>query len=192
MTSKIRSTTILSVRRGAEVALGGDGQVSLGSTVIKGSAKKIRALAGGKVIIGFAGATADALTLLEKFEQKLAAHKNNLLRAAIELAKLWRTDRMLGKLESLLIAIDAQNSLMISGKGDVLEADDGVLAIGSGGAYATAAARALLRHSELSATEIVTAAMKIAAEICVYTNENITVRTLPGKNETPANSPKRK
>ena len=175
---KIRSTTIISVRRGGQVAIGGDGQVSLGDTVLKGSAKKIRELAGGRVLVGFAGATADAFALLEKFEQKLGEHNNNLRRAAIELAKLWRTDRALRRLESMMVAVDKESSLILGGGGDVIEADDGILAIGSGGQYAAAAARALLRHTKLGAEEIVREALTIAGEICVYTNAQLTVRTL--------------
>lgn len=175
---KIRSTTILSVRRGGQVAIGGDGQVSLGNTVLKGSAKKIRELAGGKVYVGFAGATADAFALLEKFEQKLGEHNNNLRRAAIEMAKLWRTDRALRRLESMMVVVDKENSLILGGSGDVIEADDGILAIGSGGQYAAAAARALLRHTEMTAEEIVREALTVAGEICVFTNNNLTVKTL--------------
>ncbi len=175
---KIRSTTIISVRRGGQVAIGGDGQVSLGDTVLKGGAKKIRELAGGRVLVGFAGATADAFALLEKFEQKLGEHNNNLRRAAIELAKLWRTDRALRRLESMMVAVDKESSLILGGGGDVIEADDGVLAIGSGGQYAAAAARALLRHTKMGAEEIVREALTIAGEICVYTNAQLTVRTL--------------
>lgn len=175
---KIRSTTIISVRRGGQVAIGGDGQVSLGDTVLKGGAKKIRELAGGRVLVGFAGATADAFALLEKFEQKLGEHNNNLRRAAIELAKLWRTDRALRRLESMMVAVDKESSLILGGGGDVIEADDGVLAIGSGGQYAAAAARALLRHTKMGAEEIVREALTIAGEICVYTNDQLTVRTL--------------
>ncbi|MBP5233769.1 MAG: ATP-dependent protease subunit HslV [Planctomycetes bacterium] len=175
---KIRSTTIISVRRGGQVAIGGDGQVSLGDTVLKGGAKKIRELAGGRVLVGFAGATADAFALLEKFEQKLGEHNNNLRRAAIELAKLWRTDRALRRLESMMVAVDKESSLILGGGGDVIEADDGVLAIGSGGQYAAAAARALLRHTKMGAEEIVREALTIAGEICVYTNAQLTVRAL--------------
>ena len=175
---KIRSTTIISVRRNGQAAIGGDGQVSLGDTVLKGNARKIRELAGGKVLVGFAGATADAFALLEKFEQKLGEHNSNLRRAAIELAKLWRTDRALRKLESMMVVVDKENSLILGGGGDVIEADDGILAIGSGGQYAAAAARALLRHTEMSAEEIVRESLKIAGEICVYTNDQLTVKTL--------------
>lgn len=175
---KIRSTTIISVRRNGQAAIGGDGQVSLGDTVLKGNARKIRELAGGKVLVGFAGATADAFALLEKFEQKLGEHNSNLRRAAIELAKLWRTDRALRKLESMMVVVDKEYSLILGGGGDVIEADDGILAIGSGGQYAAAAARALLRHTEMSAEEIVRESLKIAGEICVYTNDQLTVKTL--------------
>lgn len=176
---KIRSTTILSVRREGQVAIGGDGQVSFGPTVMKGGAKKIRPLAGGKVITGFAGSAGDAFSLLERFEKKLETHNNNTMRAAIEMAKLWRTDRALRRLESMLIVVDKECSLLLSGSGDVIEPDDGVLAIGSGGQYAAAAARALVRNTQMSAEEIVKEAMAIAASICVYTNDNVVVQTLP-------------
>lgn len=178
MSKKIRSTTIVSVRRDGQVAIGGDGQVSFGDTVLKGTAKKIRELAGGKVLVGFAGSTADAFALLEKFEQKLNEFNTNIRRAAIEMAKLWRTDRVLRRLESMMIVIDKENSLILGGSGDVIEADDGILSIGSGGQYATAAARALIRHSSLSAEEIVRTSLTIAGEICVYTNNNINIQTL--------------
>lgn len=175
---KIRSTTILAVRKDGKVAIGGDGQVSLGPTIMKSSAKKIRSLAGGKVFCGFAGSTADAFALLDKFEQKLDEHKNNIRRAAIEMAKLWRTDRILRRLESMMIVVDKENSLLLGGSGDVIEADDGILAIGSGGSYATAAARALMTNTELSAEDIVRESMRIAADICVYTNHDIALETL--------------
>ncbi len=178
---KIRSTTILSVRRDNQVAIGGDGQVSFGQTVMKGGAKKIRSLAGGKVITGFAGSAGDAFSLLERFEKKLETHNNNTMRAAIEMAKLWRTDRALRRLESMLIVVDENCSLLLSGSGDVIEPDDGVLAIGSGGQYAAAAARALVRNTDMSAEEIVKEAMAIAASICVYTNDNIITQTLPAR-----------
>jgi len=175
---KIRSTTILSVRRDGQTAIGGDGQVTLGQTALKHDANKIRRLSGGKVLCGFAGSAADAFALLERFEGKLEQHKGNLRRAAIELAKEWRTDRILRRLESLLVAVDHETSLIIGGGGDVIEAKDGVVGIGSGGMFATAAARALLRHSQLSAADIVRESLSIAAEICVYTNDHLTIETL--------------
>lgn len=171
-------TTILCVRRGDTVALGGDGQVSLGPTRIKGNARKVRRLHEDRVLAGFAGGTADAFTLFERFEGKLQAHGGNLVRAAVELAKDWRTDRLLRRLEAMLIVADASASLMISGNGDVMEPEDGVLAIGSGGAYAQAAARALLANTELPAREIVEKALHIAADICIYTNHQLTIETL--------------
>lgn len=172
------STTILTVRRGAGVAIGGDGQVSLGSTRIKQDAKKIRALAEGQVLCGFAGSAADAFALLDRFEARLEKHKNNLRRAAIELAKEWRTDRALRRLESLLIAVSRDATLMIGGSGDVIEPTDGIAAIGSGGMYAVAAARALLKHTELDASAIVREALHVAADICVFTNHEITLESL--------------
>lgn len=175
---KLRATTILTVRRGDSVAVGGDGQVSLGEAAIKHDARKIRSLADGKVLCGFAGSAADAFALLERFEAKLETHKNNLRRAAIELAKAWRTDRALRRLESLLLAVSSDTTLMIGGSGDVIEPTDGVIGIGSGGMYATAAARALLEHTQLPAKEIVEHALNIAADICVYTNKNIVVESL--------------
>jgi len=175
---QIRSTTILTVRRGARVAIGGDGQVSIGDAAIKQDARKIRALADGKVLCGFAGSAADAFALLERFEGKLEAHKNNLRRAAIELAKLWRTDRALRRLESLLIAVSPDTTLMIGGSGDVIEPNDGILGIGSGGMYATAAARALVEHTDLAPRDIVQRALDIAGDICVYSNRNIVVESL--------------
>ena len=176
--TKIRSTTIISVKRDGKIAIGGDGQVSLGNTVIKDSAKKIRPLAGGKVLCGFAGSTADAFALLEKFEVKLGEYNCNLLRSAIEMAKLWRTDRALRRLESMMIVVDNENQLLLGGSGDVIESDDGVLAIGSGGQYAAAAAKALLRNTDMSAEEIVKEALTLAGEICVYTNSNHIIETL--------------
>ncbi len=167
---KIRSTTILSVKKNGKIAIGGDGQVSLGNTVIKGTAKKIRSLAGGKVLCGFAGSTADAFALLEKFEQKLDEYNCNILRSAIEMAKLWRTDRVLRRLESMMIVVDNENQLLLGGSGDVIEPDDGVLAIGSGGQYAAAAAKALIRNTDMSAEDIVRESLTLAGEICVYTN----------------------
>ena len=170
-----RSTTIVAVRRDGKAAMAGDGQVSLGQTVMKGQARKVRPIADGKVIAGFAGATADAFTLLERFESKLKEHRGSLQRAAVELAKDWRTDRYLRRLEAMLIVMDAEATLLISGTGDVIEPDEGVIAIGSGGSYALAAARALMRHSELPAAEVAKQALQIASEICVYTNGEISV-----------------
>ncbi len=170
-------TTILAVRRGDTVALGGDGQVTLGNTVVKGNARKVRTLYDGRVLAGFAGGTADAFTLFELFEGKLQQF-GNLTRAAIELAKEWRTDRMLRRLEALLSVADAERSFIISGNGDVIEPEHDLMAIGSGGAYAQAAARALLQHSTLDAREIVEYSLGIAAEICIYTNRNLTIETL--------------
>lgn len=175
---RIRSTTILAVRRDGRVALGGDGQVTLGNTVIKGTARKIRPLAGGQVLAGFAGSAADAFALLERFEKKLAENNNHLLRAAIELTKDWRTDRALRRLESSLVVVDRERALLLGGAGDVIEADDGILAIGSGGAYATAAARALLAHTAMPADDIVREALGIAGDLCIYTNREIAVETL--------------
>jgi ATP-dependent HslUV protease subunit HslV len=171
-------TTILSVRRGACVCVGGDGQVSLGSTVMKGNARKVRRLYKERVLAGFAGATADAFTLFERFEGKLEKHQGHLARSAVELAKDWRTDRLLRRLEALLCVADATTSLIISGTGDVIEPEHNLMAIGSGGAYAQAAARALLEHTALSAREIVERALHIAADICVYTNHNLTIEEL--------------
>lgn len=173
-----RSTTILSVRRNGEVALGGDGQVTLGNTVAKADAVKIRKLAGGKVLTGFAGSAADAFSLLERFEKKLAEHPDNTRRAVIELAKEWRTDRVLRRLEAMLAVVDKTTSLIVSGAGDVIEPTDGIIGIGSGGPFALAAAKALLEHSPLSAREIVERALKIAGEICIYTNTNVKVETV--------------
>ncbi len=176
--TQIRSTTILSVRRDGRAAIGGDGQVSFGPTTIKHDARKIRSLADGKVLCGFAGSAADAFALLERFEAKLEQHKDNLRRAAIELAKDWRTDRALRRLESLLVAVSKETTLMIGGSGDVIEPSDGVIGIGSGGMYAVAAARALLAHTPLPAEQIVDQSLRIAADICVYTNHEIAVETL--------------
>ncbi len=169
------ATTIVAVKKDGKIALAGDGQVSLQNTIMKATARKVRRMKNGKVVAGFAGSTADAFTLFEKFEAKLEQYQGNITRAAVELAKDWRTDRMLRKLEALLIVADSENILTLSGNGDVIEPDDGVSAIGSGGPFAMAAARALLRHSNLSAKEVAEAAMKIAAEICIYTNDNIYV-----------------
>jgi len=173
-----RGTTILSVRRGGKVALGGDGQVTLGQTVMKGNARKVRRLYQDKVIAGFAGGTADAFTLFERFEGKLEKHSGQLTRAAVELAKDWRTDRMLRRLEALLAVADADASLIISGNGDVIEPEQSLIAIGSGGPYAQSAARALLDNTELSAREIVEKALNIAGDICIYTNRNISIEEL--------------
>jgi ATP-dependent HslUV protease subunit HslV len=173
-----RSTTIVAVRRDGRAAMAGDGQVSLGQTIVKASAKKVRRLAEGKVVAGFAGASADAFTLLDRFESKLKDHRGSLSRAAVELAKDWRTDRYLRRLEAMLVVMDSEATLLVSGTGDVIEPDEGVIAIGSGGSYALAAARALLRHTELSAAEIARASLGIAAEICVHTNDNIVVEEL--------------
>jgi ATP-dependent HslUV protease subunit HslV len=176
---RFRSTTIVAVRRGGRAAMAGDGQVTLGQTVMKGKARKVRRLGeGGRVLTGFAGASADAFTLLDRFESKLKGHQHNLGRAAVELAKEWRTDRYLRRLEAMLIVMDATTTLLISGTGDVVEPDEGVIAIGSGGNYALAAARALLKHTQLTATEIAREALTIASQICVYTNENIVVEEL--------------
>ena len=172
-------TTILCVRRGNQVALGGDGQVSMGNTRVKGNARKVRRLYNGKVMAGFAGGTADAFTLFERFEGKLEKHGGQLTRAAVEMAKDWRTDRYLRKLEALLIVADHEASLMITGNGDVMEPEPhGVIAIGSGGSFASAAARALVDNTELSARDIVEKALHIAADICIYTNHNLTLETL--------------
>ena len=172
---RVRSTTILGVRRNGKVALGGDGQVSVGETIMKSNAQKVRALAGGKLLAGFAGAAADAFTLFEKFEEKLQRHPGNLSKAAVELAQDWRSDRVLRRLEALLAVTDAERGFIISGTGDIIEPDDGILAIGSGGTYALAAARALLENTDLTPREIVQRGLNIAADICVYTNSNITV-----------------
>jgi ATP-dependent HslUV protease subunit HslV len=170
-----RSTTIVAVRRDGKAAMAGDGQVSLGATVMKAKARKVRRIAEGRVLTGFAGASADAFTLLERFEAKLREHSGSLPRAAVELAKDWRTDRFLRRLEAMLVVMDAQSTFLVSGTGDVIEPDEGVLAIGSGGSYALAAARALMRHTDLSARDIAEKALGIAGEICVYTNSEIVV-----------------
>ena len=176
---RFHSTTIVAVRRAGRAAMAGDGQVTLGQTVMKGKARKVRRLGeGGRVVAGFAGASADAFTLLDRFEAKLKGHQHNLGRAAVELAKDWRTDRFLRRLEAMLIVMDASTTLLISGTGDVVEPDEGVIAIGSGGNYALASARAMLKHTQLSAAEIAREAMQIASEICVYTNDNIVVEEL--------------
>jgi ATP-dependent HslUV protease, peptidase subunit HslV len=176
--SKTRSTTILAIRHKGEVVVAGDGQVSLGATVVKHNASKVRRLYHGRVITGFAGATADAFTLYDKLEQKLEQYKGNLMRSAVELAKDWRTDRILRRLEAMLVAVDEKYSFLLSGSGDVIEPDDGILAIGSGGPYAQAAARALVNHSTLDAEGIARESMEIAASICVYTNHNIIIEKI--------------
>ena len=173
-----RGTTILSVRRDGQVVIGGDGQVSLGNTIMKGNARKVRRLYHEKVIAGFAGGTADAFTLFERFEAKLEKHQGHLTRSALELAKDWRTDRMMRKLEALLIVADASATLMISGNGDVIEPENNLIAIGSGGAFAQSAGIALLDNTTLSAREIVEKGLNIAADICIYTNHNLTIETL--------------
>ena len=175
---RVRATTILGVRRDGRIAIGGDGQVSVGETVMKSNAQKVRTLRGGKVLAGFAGAAADAFTLFEKFEEKLERYPENLPRAAVELAKDWRSDRVLRRLEALLVVADKQHGFVISGTGDIIEPDDGILAIGSGGSYALSAARALIEHSSLTAPDIVRKGLEIAADICIYTNRNITVLEL--------------
>ena len=172
------ATTILSVRRGGRVVLGGDGQVTLGNTVMKSNARKIRRLGKGDVLAGFAGATADAFTLFELFEQKLEKHNNNLTRAAVEMAKEWRTDRRFGKLEAMLAVADKEVSLLISGNGDVVEPEHGLIAIGSGGPFAQSAAMALLENTELDARTVVEKALKIAGDICIYTNHNVSIEEL--------------
>lgn len=173
-----RGTTICSVRRGKQVVMGGDGQVTLGNTVMKSNARKVRRLYKDRVIAGFAGATADAFTLFERFEIKLEKHSGQLVRAAVEMAKDWRTDRMLRRLEALLAIADSENSLLISGNGDVIEPENGLIAIGSGGPFAQAAAMALLDHTELDAETIVRKSLGIAADICIYTNRNIVIEKL--------------
>ncbi len=178
MTSPFRSTTILAVRRGASVAMAGDGQVSLGPSIVKASAAKVRKIADGQVIAGFAGASADAFALLERFEAKWQQQPGGLARAAVELAKDWRTDRILRRLEAMIIVLDKQDTFLVSGTGDVIAPDDGVIAIGSGGNYALAAARALMRHTELDASTIAREGLRVASELCVYTNDHIHVETL--------------
>jgi ATP-dependent HslUV protease subunit HslV len=175
---RIHSTTILCVRKNGRVAIGGDGQVTVGETVMKANANKVRTLRGGKILAGFAGAAADAFTLFEKFEEKLERYPSNLPRASVELAKDWRSDRVLRRLEALLVVADKEHGFVISGSGELIEPDDGVLAIGSGGSFALAAARALLNESKLDPAEIVRKSLEIAAEICVYTNTHITVLEL--------------
>ena len=175
---KIRSTTVLLVRRNGRVALAGDGQVTVGETVMKATAKKVRRLYNDKILAGFAGATGDAFSLLTRFEAKLEQYHGNLERAAIELSKEWRTDKILRHLEALLVVADEKTSFLLSGNGDVISPDDGVLAIGSGGSYALAAARALVKNTEMSAREIAVEAMRIAGEICIYSNSNVVVEEL--------------
>ena len=175
---QFHGTTILSVRRGSQVALGGDGQVTLGAIVVKATARKVRRLYHDKILAGFAGGTADAFTLFERFEGKLEKHQGHLQRAAVELAKDWRTDRVLRRLEAMLAVADASFSLIVTGQGDVLEPEHGIVAIGSGGAYAQSAARALLLHSQLSAAEVVKEALTIAGEVCIYTNQQHTIEVL--------------
>jgi len=172
-------TTICCVRKDGEVAIGGDGQVSLGNTVMKHTGRKVRTIRDGAILTGFAGSTADAMNLFERFEAKLDEHGGSLLRAAVALAKDWRTDKYLRQLEAMMIVADKENTLLISGNGDVLEPDDGIATIGSGGGFAKAAATALVNHSDLNAQDLTLQAMKIAANICVYTNDNITILTIP-------------
>ncbi|MGB9701719.1 MAG: ATP-dependent protease subunit HslV [Candidatus Kapaibacteriota bacterium] len=175
---EIRSTTVLGVIKDGKAVLGADGQVTLGNTVMKGNAKKVRTLYNGEVLAGFAGATADAFTLLQRFEEKLETHRGNLQRASIELAKDWRTDRFLRKLEAMMIVMNKSNVFLISGTGDVIEPEENIIAIGSGGNFAFAAASALLKHSNLTAREIVEESLKIAANICIYTNHNFVIEEL--------------
>ncbi|HEY2663328.1 MAG TPA: ATP-dependent protease subunit HslV [Candidatus Binataceae bacterium] len=179
MPEKVRSTTILNVRHGGQVVVAGDGQVSVGQTVMKTGARKVRRLHNDRVVAGFAGSTADAMTLFDKFEGKLQEFSGNLRRSAVEIAKDWRTDRVLRRLEAMMIVADRESSLLISGSGDVIEGDDGLLAIGSGGNFALAAARALVRHNPgMTAREVALSAMKIASEICIYTNDQFVVEEL--------------
>ncbi|MDW8892576.1 ATP-dependent protease subunit HslV [Legionella pneumophila] len=175
---QFHGTTIVSVRRGNQVVIGGDGQVTLGNTVMKGNARKVRRLYKDKVIAGFAGGTADAFTLFERFEAKLEMHQGHLIRAAVELAKDWRTDRILRRLEAVLAVADSKASLIITGNGDVIEPEESLIAIGSGGPFAQAAARALMENTQLSAKEIVQKALTIAGDICIYTNNNLTIEEL--------------
>lgn len=175
---QFRGTTIVSVRRGSHVVIGGDGQVSQGNTIMKGNARKVRRLYKDQVIAGFAGGTADAFTLFERFEEQLEKHHGKLTRAAVELAKLWRTERALRRLEALLVVADHENSLIITGNGDVIEPEDSIMAIGSGGPYALSAARALFNHTQMNARDIVENSLKIAADICVYTNQTHTIEEL--------------
>ncbi|MCX7965855.1 MAG: ATP-dependent protease subunit HslV [Syntrophorhabdaceae bacterium] len=174
----MKSTTVICVRHRGNVAIGGDGQVTLNTTVVKHTAKKIRKIYKDKCLAGFAGATADAFTLFERFEKKLEEYNGNIIRASVELAKDWRTDRLLRRLEALLIVADKEHTLILSGNGDVIEPDDGIAAIGSGGPYAQAAAKALIKYTDLTATEIVKESMRIASEICIYTNDRIEIEEL--------------
>lgn len=174
---KIRSTTIVAVRRDGKLAIAGDGQVTLDKTIVKHTARKVRRIADGAVVAGFAGSAADGITLLDKFETKLTEYRENIVRAAVELAKDWRQDRALRRLEALLVVGNAEHLLMISGTGDVMEPDEGIVAIGSGGPYAQAAAQALMRNTSMDAEAIARAALKIAAEICIYTNDQVVVET---------------
>lgn len=181
---QFRGTTILSVRRGNQVVIGGDGQVSMGDTMMKGNARKVRRLHRDRVLAGFAGGTADAFTLFERFEQKLEKHQGHLVRAAVEMAKDWRTDRMLRRLEALLTVADAEASLIITGNGDVIEPENGIMAIGSGGNYAKSAALALLENTDMSARDIVEKGLGIAGKICIYTNDHLTIETLESSAQT--------
>ena len=175
----MRGTTICCVRKNGQVAIGGDGQVTLGDTVVKHGARKVRSIRDGAILTGFAGSTADAMNLFERFESKLDEHAGSLMRAAVALAKEWRKDKYLRQLEAMMIVADKENTLLISGNGDVLEPDEGIAAIGSGGAYAKAAATGLSRHSDLTAVEVVREAMRIAGEICIYTNSNVIIESIP-------------
>ena len=179
---QFRGTTILSVRKNGQVVIGGDGQVTMGHTVMKGNARKVRRLYKDKVLAGFAGGTADAFTLFERFEQKLEKHQGHLVRAAVEMAKDWRSDKMLRRLEALLAVADESSSLIITGNGDVIEPEYGIIAIGSGGPYALAAARALVAHSKLSAEDVVKNSLNLAADICIYSNHNLTLEQLDYQN----------
>jgi ATP-dependent HslUV protease, peptidase subunit HslV len=188
---KIRGTTIVAVKHKGKVVIAGDGQVTVDITVMKHGARKVRRLYNNEVIIGFAGATADAFTLFDRFDQRLEQYRGNLLRAAVELTKDWRTDRMLRHLEAIMVAASREHFLMISGTGDVIESDDDVMAIGSGGPYALAAARALVKYSDLSAAEVAVESVRIASEICIYTNDNITVEELDLEGEPEEDNGKR-
>lgn len=188
----IKGTTILAIKKNNLITVAGDGQVTLDTTILKHGARKVRRLFNDEVIVGFAGATADAFTLFDRFDQKLEQYNGNLLRAAVELTKDWRTDRVLRHLEALMIAVSRDYSLIISGNGDVIESDDDVMAVGSGGAFAQAAARALVRHSNLTATEIAREAMKIASEICIYTNDHITIEEIDLNEDKPKEVKKNK
>lgn len=178
--NKLKGTTILCVKRNERVAIGGDGQVTMGNTVLKKNARKIRKMFGDKILAGFSGATADAFTLFEKFEVKLETYRGNITKAAVELAKDWRTDKILRRLEAMLVVADNEHIFIISGTGDVIEPENGIAAIGSGGPFAQAAARALIENTELSAKEIIEKSMKITSDICIYTNENIAIEEING------------